>query len=105
MKATIVTTTINISALLPKYAQNARYYGHSAVDFVVIGDRKSPPHTADSANRWKLTTLAPTWTFPLSRGTWALSGALAPSPVRLDSAAQHRRFNGRGKRRRCGHHH
>src|SRR6267378_3165212 len=47
MKTTIVTTTINIPALLPKYAQNARYYGHSAVDFVVIGDRKSPPHTAD----------------------------------------------------------
>lgn len=47
MKVTIVTTTINIPKLLIKYAQNARRYGHKELDFVVIGDRKSPPETAD----------------------------------------------------------
>ncbi len=47
MRVTIVTTTINIPVLLREYAENARYYGHTDVDFVVIGDRKSPPGTAD----------------------------------------------------------
>jgi hypothetical protein len=47
MKATIVTTTINVPKLLQKYAENARYYSHKDLDFVVIGDRKSPPETAD----------------------------------------------------------
>ncbi|HEV3330281.1 MAG TPA: hypothetical protein VG096_04825 [Bryobacteraceae bacterium] len=47
MKTTIVTTTINIPVLLLKYAENARYYGHQDVDLIVIGDRKSPPQTAD----------------------------------------------------------
>jgi hypothetical protein len=45
MKTTIVTTTINLPVLLPKYAQNAKDYGHTALDFIVIGDRKSPPQT------------------------------------------------------------
>ena len=47
MKTTIVTTTINIPVLLLEYAQNARRYGHKSLDFVVVGDRKSPPGTAD----------------------------------------------------------
>jgi len=47
MKVTIVTTTINIPRLLLQYAENARYYGHKDVDFVVIGDRKSPAGTAE----------------------------------------------------------
>ncbi len=47
MKVTIVNTTINIPELLLKYAENARYYGHENVDFVVIGDRKSPAGTAE----------------------------------------------------------
>jgi len=47
MKTTIVTTTINIPALLRDYAENARRYGHRDVDFIVVGDRKSPPETAD----------------------------------------------------------
>jgi hypothetical protein len=47
LKVTIVTTTINIPALLIQYARNARGYGHSELDFIVIGDRKSPPETAD----------------------------------------------------------
>jgi hypothetical protein len=47
VKTTIVTTTINIPKLLSQYAENARYYGHKEVDFVVIGDRKSPAGTAE----------------------------------------------------------
>ena len=47
MKTTIVTTTINIPVLLLKYAENAQRYGHKNLDFVVVGDRKSPPGTAD----------------------------------------------------------
>jgi Reversibly glycosylated polypeptide len=47
MRIAIVTTTINIPVLLRAYAENACYYGHSDVDFIVIGDRKSPPETAD----------------------------------------------------------
>jgi len=47
MKTTIVTTTINIPVLLLRYAQNAKYYGHSNLDFIVIGDRKSPAGTAE----------------------------------------------------------
>src|SRR5579883_554807 len=30
-----------------QYAGNARRYGHSELDFIVIGDRKTPPETAD----------------------------------------------------------
>jgi hypothetical protein len=47
LRTTIVTTTINIPVLLLDYAQNARRYGHTDVDFIVIGDRKSPAETAD----------------------------------------------------------
>ena len=47
MKTTIVTTTINIPILLLEHARNAWRYGHKDLDFVVIGDRKSPPETAD----------------------------------------------------------
>lgn len=42
MKTAIVTTTINVPQLLLKYAENAHYYGHREVEFIVIGDRKSP---------------------------------------------------------------
>jgi hypothetical protein len=47
MKTAIVTTTINIPVLLTNYAENAKYYGHSDVEFIVIGDRKSPSGTAE----------------------------------------------------------
>jgi hypothetical protein len=47
MKTTIVTTTIYIPELLRVYAQNAKEFGHRDVDFVVIGDRKTPKETAD----------------------------------------------------------
>jgi hypothetical protein len=47
MRTTIVTTTINIPVLLTAYAGNAKRYGHADLDFIVIGDRKSAPGTAD----------------------------------------------------------
>jgi hypothetical protein len=46
VRTTIVTTTIHIPALLMEYAQNARRHGHTGLDFIVIGDRKSPHETA-----------------------------------------------------------
>lgn len=42
MKTSIVTTTIYVPVTLRKFAENARIYGHSDVEFVVIGDRKTP---------------------------------------------------------------
>src|SRR5581483_9791268 len=51
MKTTIVTTTINIPVLLMNYAQNAKCYGHTDLDFIVIGDRRSPTETADFCRR------------------------------------------------------
>jgi hypothetical protein len=42
MKTTIVTTTIHIPVLLEKYAENARFYGHSDLGFLVVGDKKTP---------------------------------------------------------------
>lgn len=45
MKTTIVTTTIYVPSALEKYAENARFYGHTDVDFVVIGDKKTPAET------------------------------------------------------------
>ena len=47
MMTTIVTTTINIPALLRNYSENAKFHGHSDLDFVVIGDRKSPAGTRE----------------------------------------------------------
>ena len=43
MKTTIVTTTINVPRALEKYAQNFKFFGHANVDFIVIGDKKTPP--------------------------------------------------------------
>ena len=45
MKTTIVTTTIYVPHALEKYARNARFYGHSELSFVVIGDKKTPEET------------------------------------------------------------
>ncbi|MFP5226726.1 MAG: hypothetical protein ACLGXA_03795 [Acidobacteriota bacterium] len=47
MRTAIVTTTIHIPHLLKEYAANARLFGHQDVGFIVIGDQKSPPETAD----------------------------------------------------------
>ena len=45
MKTTIVTTTIYVPQALEKYARNARFYGHPELNFIVIGDRKTPAGT------------------------------------------------------------
>jgi hypothetical protein len=45
MKTSIVTTTIYVPHTLRKFAENARSYGHTDVEFVVIGDRKTPAET------------------------------------------------------------
>ena len=42
MKTTIVTTTIRVPHLLLDYAANAEKHGRD-LDFIVIGDRKTPP--------------------------------------------------------------
>lgn len=47
MKTSIVTTTIYVPVTLKKFAANARAYGHTDVEFVVIGDRKTPSETRD----------------------------------------------------------
>src|SRR5436305_1270417 len=47
MKTAIVTTTIHVPRLLQKYAENASFYGHRDLEFVVIGDRKTPPEAKD----------------------------------------------------------
>jgi hypothetical protein len=45
MKTTIVTTTIYLPKFLTAYAENAERYNHE-VDFIVIGDKKSPANTS-----------------------------------------------------------
>lgn len=45
-KLTVVTTTIHVPHFLTAYSEDARRFGHD-VDFIVIGDRKSPAETAD----------------------------------------------------------
>lgn len=46
-KTTIVTTTIYVPVLLRAYAQNAKDFGHQNLDFIVIGDRKTPAGVAE----------------------------------------------------------
>jgi hypothetical protein len=47
MKTAIVTTTIRVPRVLENYADNLERHGHARgeVEFVVIGDLKSPPET------------------------------------------------------------
>ena len=47
MKTTFVTTTIHLPTFLTAYAADAERYGHEDVNFIVIGDLKSPAETAD----------------------------------------------------------
>jgi hypothetical protein len=47
MKTCILTTTINLPILLRDYALNIRDHGHGAVEFVIVGDRKTPAETAE----------------------------------------------------------
>ena len=42
MKASIVTTTIHQPVLLADYCRNLKRYGHEAVEFIVVGDKKTP---------------------------------------------------------------
>jgi len=51
MKITIVTTTIYIPTALEKYCQNARFFGHSDLNFIVIGDKKTPAETRSFCQR------------------------------------------------------
>jgi hypothetical protein len=43
VKTTVVTTTIHVPHLLTDYCANFRKYGHTDVDVIVTGDRKTPP--------------------------------------------------------------
>jgi hypothetical protein len=43
----LLTTTINVPTLLRDYAINIRDHGHANVEFVVIGDRKTPAAAAE----------------------------------------------------------
>jgi hypothetical protein len=45
LKTSIVTTTIYVPLTLRKFADNARQFGHTDVEFVIAGDRKTPPET------------------------------------------------------------
>jgi len=45
MKTTIVTTTIYVPRALERYGENAHFYGHEQVNFIVVGDKKTPPET------------------------------------------------------------
>lgn len=47
MKTTIVATTIQIPDALRQIANNARDYAHTDLDFIVIGDRKTPSSVPD----------------------------------------------------------
>lgn len=42
MKTVIVMTTIHIPHLLEEYANNFRKYGHKNVEFIIVGDLKTP---------------------------------------------------------------
>lgn len=47
MRTAIVTTTIHVPQLLTDYAANAKLFGHTDVEFIVIGDRKTPSEAAE----------------------------------------------------------
>lgn len=48
---TIVTTTINIPRLLEDYAKDALKFNRKIDKFIVVGDKKSPPETADFCSK------------------------------------------------------
>lgn len=43
MKTTLVTTSIYNPTFLKAYAENARYFGHKSVAYIVVADMKTPP--------------------------------------------------------------
>ncbi len=51
MKTTIVATTVQIPHAMRQIADNARHYGHKDLDFIVVGDRKTPSSVADFCAR------------------------------------------------------
>lgn len=46
MSTSIVTTTIHKPVLLEDYCQNAKKFGYKNLNFIVIGDKKTPPEVA-----------------------------------------------------------
>lgn len=46
MKTSIVLTTIHVPTVLERYIENCKAYHHEDVNFIIIGDRKSPPETS-----------------------------------------------------------
>lgn len=47
MKTTIVTTTIYIPELLKDYTLNSKRHNHTNLDFIVVGDKKTPPEAEE----------------------------------------------------------
>ena len=43
MSTSIVCTTIHVPSLLAEYCENARTHGHRDVNFIIIGDKATPP--------------------------------------------------------------
>lgn len=52
MSTCILTTTVNIPGLLREYAANAHGYGHREVEFVVVGDLKTPEEVGALCAQW-----------------------------------------------------
>lgn len=48
MKTTVVTTTIYNPTFLKAYAENARYFGHKDVAYIVVADMKTPPEAEET---------------------------------------------------------
>ena len=42
MKTAVVLTTINVPNLLVEYADNFKKYGHKDIEFIIVGDLKTP---------------------------------------------------------------
>lgn len=47
MKVTIVTTTIHVPTLLKDYVENTTKHNHTGLDYIVIGDKKTPAQVGD----------------------------------------------------------
>lgn len=47
MKTTIVTTTIHVPTLLKDYVDNTKKHNHVDLDYIVIGDKKTPTEVRD----------------------------------------------------------
>lgn len=42
MKISVVTTTINVPYVLKEYIENASKYSHDGIEYIIVGDRKTP---------------------------------------------------------------